>query len=282
MKILFCHGLEGSPSGRKATALRDAGHAVVAPQLPRDDFEESVRIACQVMEQDRPEVVVGSSRGGAVAMRIAASSSAPQVLLAPAWRRFGVEPVVRRDTRVLHGIKDDVVLLADSIELERRNSLPPENLVPLNDDHRLGSSLALEALLLAVARAAGYADHATTPRHNQIKVIRPYRWEGVWVFDDPAVGLEKEALVAGMPELIAAATARAGIAEPERGFVALFSQDPFPTAQACLEWVREEGGGNVYHWPEVGREGWLCPALFRYFDQAPRRLYVEVRSAKGR
>jgi pimeloyl-ACP methyl ester carboxylesterase len=281
MKVLFCHGLEGSPSGRKAAALRDAGHDVVAPQLPKEDFEAAVRIAREALSKSRPDVVVGSSRGGAIAIRVAATSPAPLVLLAPAWRRCGVEPVVRRDTRVLHGIKDEMVPLADSIELEARSDLPQENLVPVNDDHRLGSPLALASLLDAVARAAGYPSHDRAPRHTQIKVIRPYKWQGVWVFDDPSVGLDKEALVAGMPELIEAATSRAAVEEPEKGFVALFSKDPFPGAQLCLEWVREEGGGNVYRWPEVGREGWLCPALFRYFDRAPRRLYVEVRPAEG-
>jgi pimeloyl-ACP methyl ester carboxylesterase len=281
MRILFCHGLEGSPNGRKAMALRDAGHEVLAPPLSKDDFERAVRDAGAVLARDRPEVIVGSSRGGAVAMRIAAASPVPLVLLAPAWRRFGVMPVVRRESRILHGIKDDVVPLADSIELEQRNRLPAENLIPVNDDHRLASPLAVEALLLAVARAAGYTSHERSPRHSQIKVIRPYKWEGVWVFDDPAVGLDKEALVAGMPELIEIATSQAGIREPEKGFVALFSKDPFPGAQVCLEWVREEGGGNVYRWPEVGREGWLCPALFRYFDEAPEHLYVEVRPPEG-
>lgn len=279
MKILYCHGLQGSPQGRKATALRDAGHEVIAPSLPKDDFARAVRIAGTALEEGRPDVVVGSSRGGAVAMRLAAST--PLMLLAPAWRRFGVEPILRRDSRILHGIKDDVVPLADSIELEGRNRLPAENLIPINDDHRLASPLAIEALLQAVARAAGYPAHERAPRHNQIKVIRPYKWQGIWVFDDPAVGLDKEALVAGMPELIEIATAQAGVREPEKGFVALFSKDPFPGAQVCLKWVREEGGGNVYRWPEVGREGWLCPALFRYFDEAPTNLYVEVRSAGG-
>lgn len=164
--------------------------------------------------------------------------------------------------------------LADSIELEGKNHLPAENLIPVNDDHRLDSPLALETLL----RTVGHPTYEQAPRHSQIKAIRPYKWEGIWVFDDPAVGLDKEALVAGMPELIEIATAQAGIREPEKGFVALFSKDPFPTAQVCLERVREESGGNVYRWPEVGREGWLCPALFRYFDRAPERLYVEVRS----
>ncbi|HWG42978.1 MAG TPA: DUF6717 family protein [Gemmataceae bacterium] len=281
MKILFCHGLESSPNGRKATALRDAGHDVLAPPLPKDDFEPCVRMAAKSLAECRPDAIVGSSRGGAVAMRIASVSSVPLVLLAPAWRRFGVTPAVRRDTRILHGIKDDVVPLADSIELEQRNNLAAENLIPVNDDHRLASPLALAAFLRAVAEAAGTSSHTATPRHNQIKVIRPYLWEGIWVFDDPAVGLDKEALVAGMPELIEIATAKAGIAEPEKGFIALFSKDPFPGAQVCLQRVREENGGNVYRWPEVGREGWLCPALFRYFEEAPDTLYVEVRPSAG-
>lgn len=281
MRLLFLHGLEGSPNGRKATALRDAGHEVIAPALPRDDFEEAVRLAARALADGPFDVLIGSSRGGAVAMRLAGTSQAPLLLLAPAWRRCGVAPEVRRDTRILHGIKDEVVPLADSLELEQRNQLPPENLIPINDEHRLSSPLALEALLQTVARAAGYAGHERTPKHSQIKVIRPYKWQGIWVFDDPAVGLDKEALVSGMPELIEMATAKAGIREAEKGFVALFSKDPFPTAQLYLEHVREEYGGNVYRWPQMGREGWLCPALFRYFDRAPERLYIEVRPAEA-
>ena len=65
---------------------------------------------------------------------------------------------------------------------------------------------------------------------NQIFTIRPYLWEGVWVFDDLAVGLVREALISGMPELIRMATTEAGSPNPERGFGALFSKDPFPGA----------------------------------------------------
>lgn len=111
---------------------------------------------------------------------------------------------------------------------------------------------------------------------NQIFVIKPYLWNGVWVFDDPRVGLHREALIEGVPEIIQAATAQAGIANPERGFLALFSHEPFPDALE-MEWVREEGNGNVYRWQ--GREGWLCPALFRYFRTAPAKLYFQVRPA---
>jgi hypothetical protein len=56
----------------------------------------------------------------------------------------------------------------------------------------------------------------------------------------------------------------------------LFSASPFPGAQVTLEWLREEFGGNWYRWPEGKMEGWLCPALFKYFDQAPPRLFAKV------
>jgi hypothetical protein len=39
-----------------------------------------------------------------------------------------------------------------------------------------------------------------------------------------------------------------------------------------------EYGGNWYRWPDKGMEGWLCPALFKYFDQAPTELFVSVSS----
>ena len=29
-------------------------------------------------------------------------------------------------------------------------------------------------------------------------------------------------------------------------------------------------------------EGWLCPALFRYFDDAPESLYIKAEPGRGR
>ena len=40
-----------------------------------------------------------------------------------------------------------------------------------------------------------------------------------------------------------------------------------------LEWRREESGGNRYFSPQFDMEGWLCPALFKYFASAPRELF---------
>jgi hypothetical protein len=113
---------------------------------------------------------------------------------------------------------------------------------------------------------------------NQINVIKPYLWEGIWVFDDPAVGLVKEALVSGMPEMILAGCEKLGIKNPEKGFVAVFSKDPFPDAKIVLELVKEDLGGHIYKAPALGNiEGWLCPALFKYFDVPPEKMYINLR-----
>lgn len=108
---------------------------------------------------------------------------------------------------------------------------------------------------------------------NQIMVIKPYKWEGMWVFDDDHVGLDKEPFVAGADTLIDVAVARKGIADADRGFLLLFSADPFPGFDMELQWCRREMNGNVYRWNEM--EGWLCPALLKYFPAAPPRIYAQ-------
>src|SRR5215472_17581929 len=112
--------------------------------------------------------------------------------------------------------------------------------------------------------------------NNSIFVIKPYKWEGLWVFDDPDVGLVKEPFVGGADTMIDVATAQ--IANAEKGFLAIFSASYSPDAQIFLEWVREDGGGNVYRWADKGMEGWLCPALLRYFEQALAKLFVQVKA----
>ena len=65
MKILFLHGWQSAPGGLKPTYLKDHGHEVLDPALPDDDFDAATRIAQQEYDQGEPDVVVGSSRGGA-------------------------------------------------------------------------------------------------------------------------------------------------------------------------------------------------------------------------
>ena len=114
---------------------------------------------------------------------------------------------------------------------------------------------------------------------NSIFVIAPYKWEGMWVFDDPRVGLHREPFVSGadvmMDKLVA------NLPGAEKGFRLMFSAVPFPGYAAKLEWRREEFGGNWYFSPQFGMEGWLCPALFKYFPEAPAEIFVKAEAKSG-
>jgi hypothetical protein len=110
---------------------------------------------------------------------------------------------------------------------------------------------------------------------NSILVIHPYKDQGVWVFDDPQVGLVKEPLVAGADVILDRAVE--GIPNAGSGVSVLFSARPFPGSRHEFQWRREESGGNWYYSPDFDMEGWLCPALFHYFEAAPERLYIQVK-----
>jgi hypothetical protein len=110
---------------------------------------------------------------------------------------------------------------------------------------------------------------------NAINVIAPYKHHGMWVFDDASKGLHQEPFVAGADTWIDKATAN--IPDAKSGFTLVFSAEAFPGHQLQLERRRPESGGTWYFSREFQTEGWLCSALFRYFEEAPPMLYVQVR-----
>jgi hypothetical protein len=148
MTILFLHGWNSVPGGVKPTYLKDHGHTVINPKLSDEDFEEAVRIAQAEFDKHHPDVVVGSSRGGAVAMNIQ-SGDARLVLLCPAWKRWGRAKTVRKNTVILHSRADDVIPFADSEELIKNSDLPAYTLIEVGSDHRLADSESLEMMLEA-------------------------------------------------------------------------------------------------------------------------------------
>lgn len=111
-------------------------------------------------------------------------------------------------------------------------------------------------------------------RANSILVIKPYRADGTWVFDDASAGLRKEPFVAGVPEMIDVLVK--DIPDADAGFRLLFSAQPFPGHQKTLTWLRGDRGGNYYSMDDPPMEGWICPALFKYYDKAPANLYVKA------
>jgi len=145
MKILFLHGWHSIPGGVKPTFLKDHGHTVINPALDDDDFAAALATAQEAFDLHQPEVVVGSSRGGAVAMNIN-SGIAKLVLLCPAWKNWGTAKTVRPDTVILHSRADDVIPFADSEELARNSGAM---LIEVGNDHRLADPEPLAAMLKA-------------------------------------------------------------------------------------------------------------------------------------
>ncbi len=148
MKVLFLHGWQSVPGSVKPTYLKDHGHMVINPALPHEDSAEAVRIAQAEFDNHQPQVVVGSSRGCAVAMNFS-SGDAMLVLLCPAWKKYGTARTVKAGSVILHSRADNVVPFADSEELVRNSGLPESALIEVGSDHRLAEQEPLRNLLEA-------------------------------------------------------------------------------------------------------------------------------------
>lgn len=149
--VLFFHGLESGPGADKAVLLQEFCGAETPDHRGLDLDARVADGAALIGERDQPTVLVGSSIGGLVALRVAMAHPtkvAGLILLAPAlWPELvPAAPHVPKRTRVLHGVDDEVV----PIELSRRfcadQGIP---LIELADGHRLKHQHA--AILGAVA-----------------------------------------------------------------------------------------------------------------------------------
>ncbi len=148
--VLFLHGWNSRPGGVKPSYLAEHGHVVINPPLPDEDFNEAVRIAQELFDRHRPDVVIGSSRGGAVAMNID-STGATLILLCPAWKKWGTATTVKPGTVILHSEADDVIPIAESRELLARSGLPASALIVVGNDHRLADPEPLAAMLACIS-----------------------------------------------------------------------------------------------------------------------------------
>ncbi len=158
MKVIFSHGKESGPWGRKiqrlAAIARDAGCDVDSIDYT-DTFDSKVRVD-RLLERLRSEVdrviLVGSSMGGYVSLVAAgAVEVAGLFLLAPAlsidgYRRHDYQPRCKQ-IEIVHGWSDDVVPVAGSIRFAQQIDC---SLHLISGDHRLESSLPVIADLFRV------------------------------------------------------------------------------------------------------------------------------------
>jgi hypothetical protein len=79
MLMLFLNGWQSAPGGVKPTYLAQHGHIVVNPALPGDYFAAALAIAHAEFNMHHPDEIVGSSRGGALAMNLNTVGDTPLV-----------------------------------------------------------------------------------------------------------------------------------------------------------------------------------------------------------
>ena len=127
---------------------------------------------------------------------------------------------------------------------------------------------------------------------NQISVILPYRHEGGWAFDDDATELFREPFIAGADIAIDKIVDQLGIKGDKIKMI--FSAGEFPGYDIKLEHDTSDIdlGGDFYRIKQFDRDDgynneeegymngdfvcWLCPALLKYFNSAPKEIYVKV------
>jgi len=116
--------------------------AVAAKFLPNcltgvGSYLEDLKACC--LNCTKPDIIVGVSQGGAVAMSLAQNewSGAKLLLIAPAWKTFGVKPVVSKGTVIIHGTNDWLVPLGDSEYLRKASGC---RLIKVEDNHAVENS----------------------------------------------------------------------------------------------------------------------------------------------
>ncbi len=150
MRILYLYGWHSVTGGVKPTYLRARGCTVFEPELSDDDFEFALSVAQEWFDRLSPDVIVGSSRGGALAMNLKHGDT-PLVLLCPAWRRWGTVQTLPKRSVILHSPHDDVIAFEDSLALIEVSGLSIETLLEVGRDHRLADADSLAVMHWACA-----------------------------------------------------------------------------------------------------------------------------------
>ena len=148
MNILYFHGRLSSPQTSKAEHIRvHTGHDVFVPSypsqhgLPVDTFPKSYPIATEAVLHYQPDIIVGSSYGGGILLKLITEGlwKGPSLFLAGAGVHYGIATQRPPDLPALliHGTQDSVISVEDSRLLA--HSSEHAHLIEIQDDHSLGT-----------------------------------------------------------------------------------------------------------------------------------------------
>lgn len=160
LRVQFIHGLESSPQGTKARLFAEH-FTTITPAMDTRDFEACVRVHAAELARFRPDVLVGSSFGGGVAVALLQRGlwRGPTLLLAQAALRQDLPPRLPEGVRVwlVHGLRDDIVPPEDSRILARSGTRGLVRLFEVDDDHPLSATVESGRLIELVRELAAEA-----------------------------------------------------------------------------------------------------------------------------
>lgn len=164
LRVQFIHGLESSPRGAKARLLAEH-FCARTPAMNTRDFAACVEVQAAALRSFCPDVLVGSSFGGAVAVELLRKGlwRGPTLLLAQA--------AVKRDPRarlpegvpvwLVHGRHDDIVDPEGSRALAQTGTAHLVRLIEVDDDHPLHATVRGGRLVKLVRELASAASEST-------------------------------------------------------------------------------------------------------------------------
>jgi hypothetical protein len=209
LRVQFIHGLEGSPQGNKARALA-AEFETATPAMDTGHFEACVALHAETLRRFEPDVLVGSSFGGAVALALLQREQwrGPTLLLAQAGLRQGLRAKIPPGVRVwlVHARGDDVVPIADSQRLARSGTPGFVRLFEIDDDHALHAFVTSGRLVsmlreLSEARSDAAVDGAAPGRFERFVAPffeEPTLWPVLFVLAAHAVLIGAVVLALGL------------------------------------------------------------------------------------
>ena len=140
IRVQFIHGLEGSPQGSKARLLAEHFDART-PAMDTKDYAACVSVQAEALRERPPDVLVGSSFGGAVAVTLLQQGvwRGPTLLLAQAALEYDPGARLPEGVRVwlVHGLADSLVDPEHSRRLAATGSPELVRLLEVEDDHPL-------------------------------------------------------------------------------------------------------------------------------------------------
>lgn len=123
MKALFLHGLESNPKSEKSKFL-----AKFDAECPAMDYNQSglFNEILAKIQNDRPDVLIGSSMGGWFAYCLSTITGIPTILFNPAVHSRSMEPNVQMGSMkanhtVILGKKDDLISAEGTLEWIKKN-----------------------------------------------------------------------------------------------------------------------------------------------------------------